>query len=324
MKRLLLPVAGSRRLALVAFAVLTMVGNAAAELTQWDHLLSDSKWYVRAENLLAYMTPGDNLADPQALADQTLWEIGSSSNGIFSGNSATTFKFPIVPPISSTATMNGVITPGGQVRITFTQEGAPTTIGIGQAREIEGQTYLEMQMITGDAASGFVTHWAYMVSYDGDPSSLPLLEIDDTFRAEEWDWMLGTDWGFENAGLFGEGETGTFHIEGTRNGYFWGSGSGPLGSAGEEFTLIGSATPEGNLLFSFLTGGAEQTLTSLTGQIIGDAGNGRMLGLRPYTDSSEMEVIGYAYVIPEPSSLLLFSLAAAGGLAVGRRRRLRG
>lgn len=300
---------------LVACAALAIVANAEAQSDQWDSLLTGSAWFVPAENLLAYATSGSSLANPQAVADQTLWNITSSLNGVFTGTSVTTFKIgPITS--SSTATMNGIITDGGQIRIAFTQEGGPTTVGIGQVQNVDGKTLLQMQMISGDPNSVYITHWAYMAAYDGDPSSLPSPEIESSLRSEEWNWMLGTDWNFASPELFGAGEMGSFHIEGYRNGYFWGTGSGPDGSNAEAFTLLGSATPEGNILFNILSG---ETLTSLTGQITGDASDG-MMGLRSYTPE-DFGDLGYAHIIPEPSATLLFGLAAAAVYGAWRRRR---
>ena len=64
--------------------------------TRWDWLTGTS-WYVPTDNLLAYST-ASNLSDPTPIADQTLWNIEESSNGIISGNSVTKlsqfFHFP--------------------------------------------------------------------------------------------------------------------------------------------------------------------------------------------------------------------------------------
>jgi hypothetical protein len=75
--------------------------------------------------------------------------------------------------------------------------------------------------------------------------------------------------------------------------------------------LIGSATPEGNVLFNILSG---ETLTSLTGQITGDATNGAM-GLRAY-EEGEIGGVALAQVVPEPGVVWLLAL---GGVVLGCR-----
>jgi len=305
----------SRSFALMACAAVMMAGDACAQSDQWDDLLTGSQWFVPAENLLAYITPGGSFATPTAVADQTIWTITSSVDGVFTGTSVATFKSGPVE-VTSTTTMNGTVNEAGQVRIVFSQEGGPSTVGIGQVQVVEGKTLFEMQMISGsDTGSFYITHWAYMEAWDGE--SLPNPEIEASLRSEEWRWMHGTTWNVLNDDLFGIGETGTFRIDGYRNGYFWGSGSGPEGSEAAAFTLLGSATPEGTLLFNLLAG--DGTMTSLTGKITGDATNGQMEMWTYLPDDTTTP--GYAYVIPEPSSILLLGLGAGALLRWRRSRR---
>lgn len=271
----------------VAALLLLSFGTSKADTT-WDDLITDSQWYVPSANLLAYLSSTSSLANPVPVADQTLWDIGDCTDGIFTGTSNTTFKLGSVES-SSSASMSGIVTPGGQVRIDFTQEGAPTTVGIGQIRDIGGTTYIEMQMITGGGSAPYLTHWAYMAEYDGE--ELPPLEIDGQLRSQEWVWMANTDWTL--------GATGTFHVDSYHNGYFWGSGSSEDG----DFTLLGSATPEGNILFSYLQGGI---LTSMTGQISGNADTGTM-ALRSY-ESGNFGDLTIAQVVPEPGAIAFLAL----------------
>ena len=296
--------------------VLFPSGHLQAQSTTWDDILSDSQWYVPAANLSAYMASGTNLADSQLIADQTVWAIGSCVNGVFTGTSTATFK---VGPVENTAvsTMNGlVVTETGQLRIVFGNGDNPPTIGIGQMREVNNATYVEMQMISGSSGSGgvFITHWAYMASYDGNLASLPPLVPSGGLLSPEWNWMAGTSWNLECADLFGAGEVGSFSISNYTNGYFWGTGSGPEGSAAASFSLIGSATPEGNVLFNILSG---DTLTSLTGQIVVLPSTGTM-GLRAY-EAGEVGSVAMAQVVPEPSNYGLIGLGVS--LVLWRLRR---
>lgn len=302
------------------FGLILIIGayplnDAKAQSTTWDNLITDSLWYVPADNLLAYMASGANFASPQAVADQTIWNLGTCVNGVFSGTSNAEFKLGPVS-FTSTTSMNGVVTDSGQVRIIFTQPDAPATIGIGQVREINSTPFLEMQMITG-LDDLYITHWAYMAVYDGNPDSLPPLEISPSqLTSPEWSWMAGTEWNLQNDDLFGEGGTGTFSITDYVNGYYWGTGTGPEGSATETFSVLGSATPEGNILFNVLSG---TTLTSLTGVISGTGATGQML-LRSYSTEGTFGEPGFAQVIPEPGAIALVVLGASALLWRRRSR----
>ncbi|MEO6847712.1 MAG: hypothetical protein ABI443_09125 [Chthoniobacterales bacterium] len=127
---------------IAAFAFL-IVSEAKAQSTEWDSLLSNSYWYVPSENMLAYLSSGSSFADPMAIADQTLWSLGTATNGVFTGNSTAAFK---VGPIefSSTSTMQGLVTDSGQIRIVFTGSGGAITTGIGQMQNIDGTLYMQM------------------------------------------------------------------------------------------------------------------------------------------------------------------------------------
>ncbi len=98
--------------------------------------------YVSTANLLAYMTSDTAFNDPVPINDQTIWDIGTTANGVFTGTSTATFQ--IGPgSIQSTTTMNGLITDSGQVRIAFSSDSAPTAVGIGQVRDVAGETYIQ-------------------------------------------------------------------------------------------------------------------------------------------------------------------------------------
>lgn len=276
----------------------------------WDARLSNSQWYVPAENLLAYTTSPTDLSITIPTADQTIWTIGTVVDGVFTGVSNAELKIGGTTSYS-TLNMNGLVTDSGQIRILFSADGALTTIGIGQIREIESTTFFEMQMITGGDGDPFLTHWAYMAPYNGDPGTLPPLDISpDQLTSSEWLWMADTEWTFQNDDLFGVGGVGSFTVTDYVNGYYWGSGTGPTGSDAESFTLIGSATPEGNILFNLLS---DNVLTSLSGMITGDAETGSML-LRTYDSQGTPGTLGEAH---EPSTVAL--LLALGALLLFRR-----
>ena len=118
-----------------------LCGRAVGQGTTWDALLSNSQWYVPGENLGAYLTSGTSFSSPAPtlVADQTIWQIGTATNGVFSGTTTATLKLgPIVA--SSTLVMNGVVTDGGQIRIVFSGSNEPTTVGIGRCGFSAGRT----------------------------------------------------------------------------------------------------------------------------------------------------------------------------------------
>lgn len=282
----------------------------------WDSLLTNSHWYVPQENLLSYITSGTNFTDPQPTVawDQTLWSLGTSTNGVFTGSSTATFYVSPLVTLTSSNTIQGVATDSGQIRMQFTPtDGGPVTIGIGQFRDVNGETAMEMQMITGSSGSGGVlfSHWAYMEEYDPStftpPDPLPNSDI----VSEEWAWTLNTSWALASDDVFGDGGVGNFSITNYRNGYFWGPGTGPASTSLATFTFLGSITPEGNVLFNILD--SEANLISLTGQIAGNAETGQML-LREYQFDGTVADFGSlstASIIPEPSALPMALLAVA-------------
>lgn len=300
-------------------------GLASAQSATWDALLSNSHWYVPQENLLAYVTSGTSFTSPApyAASDQTLWDLGTATNGLFSGTAVATLRPSSNPLIAITSTMSivsGIVTDAGQIRMTFVNaQSASQTIGIGQMRTISGTSYMEMQMITGNSTV-LTTHWAYMAKYDPGSFTPPALFPDGTLLSQEWRWTDGSTWQMQSDELFGAGGVGTFTVTEYRNGYFWGPGSGPPSSAAETFTQIGSITPEGNVLFNVLIGG---TLTSLTGQITGTGLTGRM-ALRSYDGTTfGPEAIATVVAVPEPATTALLAMATAAwaaARAAGRHR----
>jgi len=256
------------------------------------------------------MTSSTNFTTPPPLVlwDQTLWSLGTALEGRFTGSSQANFFSPELS-FSNTASIVGLATESGQIRMRFTTSDGGTTIGIGQFRDVSGTTAMQMQMISGQAGTAYTTHWAYMMPYDPatftPPNPVPNSDIVST----EWAWTDGTTWTLASDDLFGAGGVGTFSVEDYRNGYFWGPGTGPATTTLSNFTFLGSITPEGNVFFNVLDSLAN--LTSLTGQITGDLETGEMV-LRTYEfDGSvaDFGVVGTASIVPEPSVFLLLFVA---------------
>jgi outer membrane autotransporter protein len=282
---------------LAVFALTLVVASplpAAAQSTVWDSVLSNTNWYVPVPNLIAYMASSQSFTTPPPIAvgDQTLWALGTASQGAFSGTSTASFRAGPIS-FSETTSMQGLVSPSGQIVIVFTPvDGGTATIGIGQMRSIAGVPLMEMQMMTG--SSLLVTHWAYMTPYDPATFTPPPPVPIPANTSPQWSWTAGTTWRIASPTLFGTATPGTFKITNYGSGYFWGLGAAPVGSPSGNFTIMGSMTPEGNVLFSVLQNGV---LTSLTGQIAGDPTTGAML-LHAYAASGPFGSATSAQIAP--------------------------
>lgn len=229
------------------FLASTPSGPTVTAANQWDWL-ANTVWYVPAANLLAYSMLPD-LTHAQAVGDQTLWHITSSSDGQIAGYAAAQLSTESSP---STMTFTGIVTDDGQIQIDFA--GNSTTTGVGQMRLVDGAWTMEMQMATG--SSVLVTHWAYMVQQTpgiaapGPGTSPP----SGNYLSTQWSWFPGTHWTITDSTLFsGQSASGVFDIDGYSNGYFWGTGTG---TGSTPFNVFGSVTPEGNLLLLISVDGA--------------------------------------------------------------------
>ncbi|MFG1462213.1 autotransporter outer membrane beta-barrel domain-containing protein [Xanthobacter sp. DSM 24535] len=251
--------------------VLLCGGPALAQSSAWDAAISNSNWYVGVPNLLAYAAPSTSFANPVPIGDQTLWTLGPSTNGVFAGTSSA--QLAIGPLLtSSDSNIQGRVTPDGAITMVFTPTtGGTSTIGLGQMRTRGGVTEMEMQMITG--SSLLVSHWAYMLPYDPATFTPPPPAPVPTNASPQWAWTAGTPWRVVSPGLFGSAAPGTFIITTYKNGYFWGQGVGPDGAA-SGFTVLGSITPEGKVLYNVIS---NAQLYSLYGTIAGDASTAQML-----------------------------------------------
>jgi outer membrane autotransporter protein len=260
-------------LASVAGAMLLCGGSdALAQSAIWDTTLSNTNWYVPTAQLLAYAAPRTGFSNPIPIGDQTLWSLATATNGSFTGTSVAQLK--IGPALlTDNSTIQGFVTTAGQITMQFTPtSGGAVTVGLGHMRTIGGVTSMEMQMITGDSV--LVTHWAYMLPYDPATFTPPASQPVPANSVPQWAWMPGTPWRITSNSLFGTSAPGRFVITNYQNGYFWGAGVAPAGSSAANFTLLGSVTPEGNVLFNTLSRG---TLASLYGSASGDASGAQML-----------------------------------------------
>ena len=294
---------------------LALVGSmlsAAPALAQstWDSVLSNSSWYVTVPQMLAYASGTTSFANPLAIGDQTLWALGTSVNGVFSGTS--TGQLLIGNTYSySTLSIQGSVTTSGQILMVFTPSSGPTTIGLGQMADRGGAYEMEMQMITG--SSVLVTHWAYMTSYDPATFTPPQAQQVDSNESPNWKWTAGTPWRMTSPGLFGSAGQGNLVITNYDGGYFWGVAVAPGGASAGVFTVLGSITPEGRVLLNTISAGQ---LYSLYGGIVGSAAEAAML-LGAYDSSGAFtgEVTGLSLVPSYAGTVVRQDNPAATGAA---------
>ncbi|MDE5442193.1 autotransporter domain-containing protein [Bradyrhizobium sp. CSA207] len=280
-----------------------------AQSTVWDSVLSNTHWYVPTAQLLAYAAPKTGFSNPISIGDQTLWSLAAATNGSFTGTSVA--QLAIGPAhLTDTSTIQGFVTSTGQITMLFTPtSGGSATIGLGHMRTINGVTGMEMQMITGDSL--LVTHWAYMLPYDPAAYTPPASQPVPANSVPQWAWTAGTPWRIVSPALFGTAAPGRFVITNYQNGYFWGAGVAPPGGGAPNFTLLGSVTPEGNVLFNTLSRG---TLASLYGAASGDASGAQML-VSTY-DSAGNPTGGVAYLsLVRPYAEILQAQNSRAGLA---------
>ena len=122
----------------------------------------------------------------------------------------------------------------------------------------------------------------------------PSQVVTGDLTSPQWRWTAGTTWRVSSPTLFGTSAPGTFKISNYNSGYYWGLGAAPPGSTVGNFTILGSITPEGNVLFSMLSNGV---LSSLSGQITGDPTTGTMV-LRPYLGDGNFGSSSGADIMP--------------------------
>ena len=301
--------AGRRRLSKAALGALLILGagtSAARAQSQWDAIISNSYWYVPVPNMLAYGTSGTSFANPFAVGDQTLWALGTSTNGVFTGSSSATLAVgPFVTP--SSMTIQGTVTDSGQITMLFNNGAGLTTVGLGVMQQEGGVTTMEMQMITGDTM--MVTHWAYMTPYNPATFTPPTAQVVPAVASPQWAWTQGTPWRLVSPSLLGTTAAANIVITNYSGGYFWGKGVTP---GGDTFTFIGSMTPQGKVLLSTVPT-SNPVITNLYGEIEGDPLSAQMqLGVYDSTGTYTGQSALVTLVEPYVTTAAVLNPAATG------------
>lgn len=272
------------------------VSRSSQTTSRWDWL-ARTVWYVPASNLLSYVANRD-LTNPRPISDQTLWDIRKCSDGRISGFAAVYLAGSSTP---TTRKFEGVVTKQGQIRIEFFSQDSSTTTGIGQMRYIGGQWRMQMQMATGTNA--IITHWAYMTQMR--PGTTPPSSSNDppagSQLANNWRWLQNSRWNITDKSLFGgKIQAGTFKISRFQSGYFWGSGH-----SSEPFNVLGSVTPEGNVLLLISQGSDPPAVR--TGQLKQTSSKSGVMTLRTYEGNP---AIGLAWTVGKPFPGAIVTLGA--------------
>lgn len=288
-------------------AIAVGLSTPALAESPWDSVISNSHWYVPVANMLAYGSSGTSFANPFPVGDQTLWTLGTSTNGVFSGSSSAELAVgPITTP--SSMTVQGVVTTAGQITMLFTDPSTGlVTVGLGMMREVDGVNAMEMQMITG--TSLLVTHWAYMLPYDPSTFTPPSAQVVPSNASPQWAWTQGTPWRIVSPSLFGTAAAGRLVITNYKSGYFWGQAVAPSGTW---LTVLGSITPEGKVLLSALPD-TSATLTSLYGDISGSSSDAQM-DLGTYDSSGNWTGDGAVMSLVQPYVTTLLATGNPGAI----------
>jgi hypothetical protein len=278
------PAAGPNSIASVSIRELVPSSSQTVD-NRWDWL-AQTIWYVPSGNLLAFAT-NQQLSTQLPISDQTLWNITQAVDGQIQGIAT----ISLAGSAPSQKAFVGTVTDGGQIRIEFSNgSGQPPTTGIGQMRFVQGAWQMEMQMAT--VGSPVVTHWAYMAQLTPgvtppDPSSTP---ESPSSLSNNWTWLQGSQWTISDSALLGTASAGVFEIDRFSGGYFWGTGTST-----QPFNVMGSVTPEGNLLLLVSVNGAQAV--AQTG-VLQQTSTGGQMTLRSYEGQP---AAGSAWTISVPT-----------------------
>ena len=102
---------GARLSALVLAGIASSIAPVSAQDTRWDALLSNTNWYVAIPNLVAYArSKSSTTASRCPVGDETLWSLGTVTNGSFRGASEATFAIGPTVTAPTYSSMHGVFT----------------------------------------------------------------------------------------------------------------------------------------------------------------------------------------------------------------------
>lgn len=223
----------------------------------WDGVLSNKNYYDPVPNHIIYEAfLGAGLNNPIPFGTLVTWAFGPVVNGQWSGTAYGT-SYQAGNYVYNPQTLTGSIDANGNWKILFTNTNTgKVVIGIG-SMELYNNIWSPVAQ-TFSTGNPIMTHWAYNVPYDPSvftPPGAEYYQVLPSVTSPGNAWFAGTTWKITNKSFFGSNAPGSLTFTNFNNGFIWGVGSGPTGSANSSFSAIGSVTPYGKVLVGLLNNG---------------------------------------------------------------------
>jgi uncharacterized protein YhjY with autotransporter beta-barrel domain len=226
-------------------------------IAYWDSVLSNKNYYDPTPNHLIYEAfLGAGLNNPIPFGTLVTWAFGPVVNGQWSGTAYGT-SYQAGNYIYNPQTLTGSVDANGNWKILFTNtDSGKVVIGIG-SMELYNNIWSPVAQ-TFSTGNPIMTHWAYNVPYDPSvftPPGAENYQVYPSITSPGNAWFQGTTWKITNKSFFGSNSPGSITFTNFNNGFIWGVGNGPSGSANSSFSAIGSVTPYGKVLVGLLSNG---------------------------------------------------------------------
>lgn len=241
----------------IASVVVSFSAIAQTTISYWDNVLSNKNYYDPTPNHLIYEAfLGAGLNNPIPFGTLVTWSFGPVVNGQWTGTAYGT-SYQAGTYIYNPQTLSGTVDANGNWKIIFTNTGdGKVVIGLGAMQLYNGIWSPVAQ--TFSTGNPIMTHWAYNVPYDPTiftPPGAENYQVYPSVTSPENAWIGGTTWKITNPSFFGSNTPGSVTFTNFNNGFIWGVGSGPAGSANGSFSALGSVTPYGKVLVGLLSNG---------------------------------------------------------------------
>lgn len=242
---------------IIASAAVSFSATAQTSVSYWDNVLSNKNYYDPTPNHLIYEAfLGAGLNNPIPFGTLVTWSFGPVVNGQWTGTAYGT-SYQAGTYIYNPQTLSGTVDANGNWKIIFTNTGdGKVVIGLGAMQLYNGIWSPVAQ--TFSTGNPIMTHWAYNVPYDPTiftPPGAENYQVYPSVTSPENAWIRGTTWKITNPSFFGSNTPGSVTFTNFNNGFIWGVGSGPAGSANGSFSALGSVTPYGKVLVGLLSNG---------------------------------------------------------------------
>lgn len=242
---------------IIASVLVPLTATAQTSISYWDNVLSNKNYYDPTPNHLIYEAfLGAGLNHPIPFGTLVTWSFGPVVNGQWTGTAYGT-SYQAGNYIYNPQTLSGTVDANGNWKIIFTNTNdGKVVIGLGAMQLYNGVWSPVAQ--TFSTGNPIMTHWAYNVPYDPSiftPPGPENYQVYPSVTSPENAWIGGTTWKITNPSFFGSNTPGSVTFTNFNNGFIWGVGSGPAGSANGSFSALGSVTPYGKVLVGLLSNG---------------------------------------------------------------------